>query len=495
VSKNSRATGLGGEQAAELLEICATVLQVANRNTEFIDSPGMQRCLESSNFELTSLKTKGEGMSLFLCLPQRYMSTHYRWLRMMIALTVAKMEIVRGRPATGFPILMMLDEFAGLKRMEVIEQAAAQIAGYGVKLFFVLQSLEQLKAAYKDNWETFLSNSGLKIFFSLDDNFSREYVSKLVGETEVIREVQSVSASVSESESYSQSTGTSTSRGTSLSEGTNRSATSGESSGINSSTSRSTGHSFNSSWAPAGLFGLSEKDKHYSRGRNRSTSRSEGTSRGWSQSETTGSSQGTSESYGSGTSETDGTTHGTSESRTTGASETIQKRPLVSPDEIGFLFSRIDDDEEPAYPGLALVVISGERTVALRRINYFEDAYFVRRFDPPPDYASQLKWRDISVPIAGLKPYDDYLSSAGIPASVITGWLATAGQLVCAGDPVVAIALGGERGAQVKSLGYLRRLRTTIRVTLAGSFSCTPGSGCTSMLTTSAKRSARTAVW
>ena len=51
---------------------------------------------------------------------------------------------------------MVLDEFAGLKRMEVIENAVAQIAGYGVKLFFVLQSLEQLKAVYKDNWETFL---------------------------------------------------------------------------------------------------------------------------------------------------------------------------------------------------------------------------------------------------------------------------------------------------------------------------------------------------
>ena len=40
------------------------------------------------------------------------------------------------------------------------ETAAAQIAGYGVKLFFVLQSLEPLKAVYKDNWETFLANSG-----------------------------------------------------------------------------------------------------------------------------------------------------------------------------------------------------------------------------------------------------------------------------------------------------------------------------------------------
>jgi hypothetical protein len=39
---------------------------------------------------------------------------------MMIALTVTEMEKVRGRPATGHPVLMVLDEFAGLKRMEVI---------------------------------------------------------------------------------------------------------------------------------------------------------------------------------------------------------------------------------------------------------------------------------------------------------------------------------------------------------------------------------------
>ena len=81
-----------------------SVLQVANRNTEFIDSPAMQRCLEASDFQLSGLKTRPEGMSLYLCLPQRYMSTHYRWLRMMIALTVTEMEKVRGRPATGYPV-------------------------------------------------------------------------------------------------------------------------------------------------------------------------------------------------------------------------------------------------------------------------------------------------------------------------------------------------------------------------------------------------------
>src|ERR1700722_20314157 len=206
-----------------------SVLQVASRNTEFIDSPAMQRCLEVSDFQLAELKTRSGGLSIYLCLPQRFMSTHYRWLRMMIALTVTEMEKVRGRPATGYPVLMLLDEFAGLKRMEVIENAVAQIAGYGVKLFFVLQSLEQIKAVYKDNWETFLANAGLKVFFNLEDHFSREYVSKLIVETEQIREVRSASDSISESESISRSTSRSTSTGVSDTDGTSRSDNTGRS--------------------------------------------------------------------------------------------------------------------------------------------------------------------------------------------------------------------------------------------------------------------------
>ena len=52
----------------------------------------------------------------------------------------------------------------------------------------------------------------------------------------------------------------------------------------------------------------------------------------------------------------------------------------------GSLFARIDDRAQPAYPGLALVVISGARPVALRRVNYYEDFQFMGLFDPHPDY-------------------------------------------------------------------------------------------------------------
>ena len=363
-----------------------SVLQVANRNTEFIDSPAMQRCLEASDFQLSGLKTRPEGLSIYLCLPQRYMSTHYRWLRMMIALTVTEMEKVRGQPVTGYPVLMVLDEFAGLKRMEVIENAVAQIASYGVKLFFVLQSLEQLKAVYKDNWETFLANSGLKVFFNLEDHFSREYVSKLIGETEVIREVGSSNDSTSESESTSHSVtrsqsetrGRSSSTGTSESEGTN----SGKSWGINSSETLGENTSYTRGW----LFGWRHYDERTGENRSQSKGTSEGRSEGKSRGTSRSRTDGTSESQTTGTSETDGTTHGTSKSHTAGTSETIQKRALITPDEIGQVFARIDERAHQAYPGLALVVISGARPVPVRRVNYYEDYEFMGLFDPPPDY-------------------------------------------------------------------------------------------------------------
>jgi type IV secretory pathway TraG/TraD family ATPase VirD4 len=424
-----------------------SVLQVANRNTEFIDSPPMQRCIEASDFQLSELKTRPEGLSVYLCLPQRFMSTHYRWLRMMIALTVTEMEKVRGQPATGYPALMVLDEFAGLKRMEVIENAVAQIAGYGMKLYFVLQSLEQLKAVYKDNWETFLANSGLKVFFNLEDNFSREYVSKLIGETEVMREVRSESDSTSESESLSRSTsrsqsesrGRSSSTGTSENEGTNSSVSTGKSWGANWGESRSQNYSYAQGWIFRNYDNQRIGDSR-SQSSGRSVTESKGQSHGVSHGTSRSRTDGTSDTVGTSTSETDGTTHGTSQSRTAGMSETVHKRSLVTPDEIGQVFSRVDDRADRAYPGLALVVISGARPVPLRRVNYYEDFQFMGLFDPHPDHPF-IGPKILTVETSAMGKNLMYFGESGLNLRM-GEWSVTAGQMVAAGDPLAVVLLG-----------------------------------------------------
>ena len=199
----ARAGAYLADLEANAPRVLASIMQVISTNTQFLESPGMERVLSTSTFSLADLKTDPKGVSLYLSLPQRYMSTHFRWLRMMTTLLLTEMERVPQQPASGHPVLTVLDEFPALQRMRTIENAAAQIAGYGVKLVFVAQTLAQLKDTYKDNWETLVANAGVKLFFCNDDHFTREYVSKLIGECEVTRYAESFSETIGGSSSQS----------------------------------------------------------------------------------------------------------------------------------------------------------------------------------------------------------------------------------------------------------------------------------------------------
>jgi type IV secretory pathway TraG/TraD family ATPase VirD4 len=355
-----------------------SVLQVANRNTEFLDSPGMRQCVESSDFRLEELKTNARGMSLYLSLPQRYMGEHFRWLRMMITLIIGEMEAVQGKPASGHRVLMVLDEFAGLKRMEVIENAVSQVAGYGLTLFFVLQSLVQLKEVYQDGWETFMTNAALRLFSGIDDDFTREYIVKQVGETEVIRDLDAYAENFGWS--FQKSTNTSSSKQTS------QSATTSESWGSFTNRGTSSGGSTTDSWESwplflrntAGLFAGIVGGRGSSRSTNWGSTAGGGENEGGSIATTGGES--TSETTG------DGETDGTSGSETWTRSQSLHKRPLITGDEIGRYFARIDDNNDPFFPGCMLALVSGRHPSVIQKTAYFDDRQFSRSFTPHPDH-------------------------------------------------------------------------------------------------------------
>jgi len=143
-----------------------SVLSTARRNSKFIDSPWMRRCLEggqqSRRLDIDALKAAKDGLSVYLCLPARFIPTHARFLRLVLNLMLFRMETQGlSQSACGHPVLFILDEFAALGRMEAIEKAAGLMAGFGVKLWPFLQDLGQLKRHYKEAWETFLGNAGV----------------------------------------------------------------------------------------------------------------------------------------------------------------------------------------------------------------------------------------------------------------------------------------------------------------------------------------------
>lgn len=160
------------------------VLSTLRRHLKFLDYPEIREVLRRHDFALADLKTS--ATTIFLCLPARHLRTCNRWVRLLINLALQELERLDAPPATGGPVLFMIDEFATLGHVGSIEDAAGQIAGFGVKLMPVIQDLTQLKALYGERWETFVGNAGTLQCFCVNDVTSLEYLSRRLGKTTVM---------------------------------------------------------------------------------------------------------------------------------------------------------------------------------------------------------------------------------------------------------------------------------------------------------------------
>lgn len=155
----------------------AGILSTARTQLEFLGSKPLMNTLKRSDFSLKDLKS-GKA-TVYLCVPASMMNRYARWLRLVIAMAITSFERYGEKPK--IPVLMLLEEFNVLGHMPVIETAAGQIAGSGVKLWTVLQDLGQIQRHYQKSWETFIGNAGLLTFFGNSDWRTLNYISKKMG--------------------------------------------------------------------------------------------------------------------------------------------------------------------------------------------------------------------------------------------------------------------------------------------------------------------------
>ena len=77
-------------------------------------------------------------------------------------------------------LLLMLDEFPALGRLDFFESALAFMAGYGLKSFLIAQSLNQIEKAYGPN-NSILDNCHVRISFATNDERTAKRVSDALG--------------------------------------------------------------------------------------------------------------------------------------------------------------------------------------------------------------------------------------------------------------------------------------------------------------------------
>jgi type IV secretion system protein VirD4 len=83
-------------------------------------------------------------------------------------------------------MLLMLDEFPALGRLDFFESALAFMAGYGVKAFLIAQSLNQIEKAYGSN-NSILDNCHVRIAFATNDERTARRVSDALGTATELR--------------------------------------------------------------------------------------------------------------------------------------------------------------------------------------------------------------------------------------------------------------------------------------------------------------------
>jgi type IV secretion system protein VirD4 len=86
-------------------------------------------------------------------------------------------------------LLLMLDEFPALGRLDFFESALAFMAGYGLKSFLIAQSLNQIDKAYGPN-NAILDNCHVRVSFAANDERTAKRVSDALGTATEIRDAK-----------------------------------------------------------------------------------------------------------------------------------------------------------------------------------------------------------------------------------------------------------------------------------------------------------------
>ena len=179
------------------------IRRTAKAHTDWLDSPPMQSDLKQKN-NIDFASFKDHPQTCYVVLPPGQLINQAVWLRLM--LTSALRPLLRSTHISRVPVLFMLDEFAAMGPMDFLLQNIALLRGFGVKLWTVWQSVDQMQSIYPRAWETFMGTAQCKITFTSDDLKTLEYFSRLSHERLYIHE--SISTSVNRTQSLSRSTNT-----------------------------------------------------------------------------------------------------------------------------------------------------------------------------------------------------------------------------------------------------------------------------------------------
>jgi type IV secretion system protein VirD4 len=152
--------------------------------------PVLAKNTTGSDFFIEDLMNHEQPVSLYLIVPPSDIDRMNPVFRMIVELiyrrSTEKMEFKGGEALKHYKhrMLLLLDEFPGLGRLDAFEKALAYIAGYGIKALLITQGLNQLNKIYTEN-NSIIDNCHIRVVHTPNDNTTPKYISEMLGKTTI----------------------------------------------------------------------------------------------------------------------------------------------------------------------------------------------------------------------------------------------------------------------------------------------------------------------
>lgn len=142
--------------------------------------PVVARVTAASDWRIADLIEGSRPATLYLVVPPSDISRTKPLVRLILNQIGRRLtETLPGEKGRR-RVLMMLDEFPALGRLDFFESALAFMAGYGVRAFLIAQSLNQIEKAYGPN-NSILDNCHVRVAFATNDERTAKRISDALG--------------------------------------------------------------------------------------------------------------------------------------------------------------------------------------------------------------------------------------------------------------------------------------------------------------------------
>ena len=132
------------------------------------------------DWRITDIVTARHPTTLYLVVPPSDINRTKPLIRLILNQVGRRLTEDLQAKAGRHRLLLMLDEFPALGRLDFFESALAFMAGYGLKSFLIAQSLNQIEKAYGAN-NSILDNCHVRVSFATNDERTAKRVSDALG--------------------------------------------------------------------------------------------------------------------------------------------------------------------------------------------------------------------------------------------------------------------------------------------------------------------------